>query len=357
MNMRICLTLITLLLATHSVQAATPLAEDDHSAVILAYHHIGEDAYPESSLRTEQFQEHIKEIENGNYNVIALPALINALKTGEDLPPKTIAITFEGGFRSAYDNAMPLLLERDIPFTVFFASGMTDRQTYIDWNIIKRLSKNKNVTFGILPHDYSHIAYEPPAEQRRQINKARKDFRDNLGYEASYFSYPYGEISNTLRTIVEEQSFAAAFGLQSGTAYKDQDFLSLARFTLTEPYGSLERFRLVSNAAPLPAYDIEPEDQILDNTNTPAIGFTLPQNLHHELTSLSCFISGQAEKPKLEILGNRVELRPADPISADRIRINCTLPAPMSKDETPRWRWLGMLLHRQEATLQPDAPL
>lgn len=348
MRNRILFYLVTCLLATHSALASTTipasLPQDDTSASILAYYRIGEDAYPQSNLRTEQFNAHINEIITKDYNVIALPDLMTALKNKTPLPPKTIAITFEGAYQSTYSRAMRPLLEKNIPFTVFFAATMTDRTNHLNWKELRNLSKKKAVTLGIFPHTYTHIAHFPEAEQRRQINKARSDFRDKIGNEAQYFSYPFGEISTTLKTIIKEQSFTAAFGLQSGTAYNGHDIYALPRFTMTEQYGGLDRFRLVTNALPLPAHDIEPENPLITDINT-AIGFTLPKALESQSGNLSCFISGHQEKPDLQKLGSRIELRPKEPLNAERTRINCTLPAPENTDETPRWRWFGMLLH------------
>ncbi len=354
--------LIILCLCINAANAHSQILEDKTKAVILAYQRIGEDSVPESNLRTGQFEEHIEEILNAGYNVIALDDLLIALESKTPLPDKTIAITFEGGFRSAYDNAMPVLLDNDLPFAVFFSTGLTDRDTTIDWKELRTLSKNKNVTLGILPASYSHITALPLAEQKRAINKARAEFAEHIGEETQFFSYPFGEISNTLIDILKEQNIQAAFGLQSGPAHAGSNLLTLPRFTMTESYGDAERFRMITQALPMPVTDIEPQDMLL-RSNTPALGFTLPETLIDQADKLSCFISGQEQKPTLEHIGSRIEIRPHEPLENDRTRINCTLPGPKDEDDTPRWRWFGMLLHQtnfvennQAKTNQQDEP-
>lgn len=341
--------LITLLclisLTPSSAAISAELPEDKTSAVILAYHRIGEDAIPESNLRQDQFDEHIKEILNGNYTVLPLGDIIAAIKSKSSLPPRTLAITFEGGFVSAHKNAFPTLLDNNIPFTVFFSSGLTNNQNHIDWKQLKALNRNPNVTLGILPASYRHMSALSPAEQTRQINIARSQFKKNIGAEAQYLAYPFGEASNTLKDILKSQDFIAAFGLHSGVAHSSSDTLNLPRFTMTERYGDLQRLRLITNAHPLPAKDIEPSNWLI-TTAPSTIGFTLPETLKSTTSSLSCFISGQ-NKPDIEILGNRIEIRPQEPLDASRTRINCTLPISNDNDESPKWRWLGMLLHTE----------
>lgn len=338
----LALTLIALSAAAPS-NANPSLPEDSSAAIILAYSRIGEDAHPESSLRIEQFKTHIKEIKHGDYHVLPLPTIVKALQERRPLPPHSIAITFEGGFRSAYTNAIPILLEHDIPFTIFFASSKTQTQSYLDWPTLKKLSRHKHVTLGILPDTYGHMTHLSGTEQIRQINIARAAFRKNLGTEAQYFAYPFGEISTSFRDIVKKQNFTAAFGLHSGVAHTTSDLTALPRFTMTDQFGDLSRFRTVTKALPFPIVDAEPQDPLITNEH-PSIGFTVPDTLKTDLSRLACFISGQS-RPHIEILGTRVEIRPQEALDTKRTRINCTLRGPPDENDTPRWRWLGFLLH------------
>ena len=333
-------------------------ANDRSSAVILAYHRIGEDAYPDSNLRTGQFFEQVQELTNGSYTILPLPEIIRALKNAEPLPPSTVAITFEGAYRSAYVNAIPLLLEKNIPFTVFYAASHADNkdEQHMNWNELRALKKHPFVTLGILPASYTHMADVPREDILTQINKARLRHREEFAGEAKLFSYPFGEYSLHFKNIVSEQNFDAAFGLHSGSIAASSDFMALPRFTMTEIYGDLERFRLVANALPLLALDIEPADPLL-TTSMPAIGFSVPPALAPNLANLSCFISGQAQ-PGIEVLGEtRIELRLAEPLAEERTRVNCTMPGPQQMqdpNEPQNWRWFGMLLVNKEVEEDPN---
>jgi peptidoglycan/xylan/chitin deacetylase (PgdA/CDA1 family) len=324
------------------VLAAIP--EDGHSAVILVYHRIGEDAQT-SSIKTEQFLSHVEEIEKGAYNVMALPALIEALKKNDPLPPRTIAITFEGAFKSALVSGIPLLLEKKIPFTVFYSSDYADSpsELYMDRAELKKLSENKDVTLGLLPSSYARLKDSAEDEIRRQINKARQRHREMTGTEAQFFSYPFGEYRPSYKKIVEESGFIAAFGQQSGALSPSSDFFALPRFTMTEEYGDTARFRTAAETLPFPVHDVEPQGTYL-STLKPSIGFSVPEYLVSGLKSLSCFVTGQPD-PRIQILHERVELRLKAPIDQDRVHVNCTIPGPPDPDDdSPLWRWFGMLL-------------
>lgn len=340
-----------------TIANASPVAipEDKFSAVILVYHRVGEDAYPDSSLRLVQFAEHLNEIESGGYTVLPLSEIIDAVKNNRELPPRALAITFEGAYKSARNNAIPQLLDRKIPFTVFYSSGEIDSndEQAMSWRDLKDLANKDGVSLGVLPASYSKLADEPEDEIRRQVNKALIRHREEFNADPEFFSYPFGEYSKSYKDIIAGSGFIAAFGLHSGTVYPGADFYALPRFTMTDRFGDIERFRLVVNALPLPAIDIEPQEQQI-GALAPSIGFSLPESLEKEIRNLSCFVSGRGEIEN-QILGNRVELRLKDLPGDERLRLNCTMPGPTEIGaDVEQWRWLGMMLVGQGVPAPPE---
>lgn len=358
-------------LCAAALAAPPALPEDSHKAVILAYHRIGEESFFTDNLSAGQFAAHIEEIKNGGYHVLPLETLLESLGSDTPLPPRTLAITFEGGYLSAFRNAMPLLLENRIPFTVFYASDLLDCKTpeYMSWEDLTRLSKNETVGLGVLPASYTHTARQPRQEMIGSLNRARQRFRETFGHEVNLLSYPYGEYALELKELARSQGFKFALGLHSGAAHAGSDPYALPRFSMTERYGDIERFRMVADSLPLPVTGMEPADPLLHEGEWIA-GFTLPAALEKESRSLSCFISGQ-KPPLIQRLGRRIEIRSAEPaLLPGRIRMNCTMPGPTAREENgeegetsdgedaadePRWRWLGFIYHSANGKNESDA--
>lgn len=330
-----------------NIFAAAPgpsaLPEDSKSAVILSYSRIGEDYEPETSLRADQFAEHIREIATGGFHVSALPAIVEALQTGKTLPPHSLVITFDGGYRSILKTAVPLLLENKLPFTVFFSATQADDPSgiFLTWDDLKKLERNPLVTLGLHPASYERL--EGQALQA-QLNRAKLAYRTAFRKEPAFFAYPFGEYDAAYKTIIEHYGFTAALGLQSGPAYSGADLYALPRFPMTEKYGDLAHFKFIGNALPLPTRNTEPATPAL-STVAPLIGFNTDRALQDSLNQLSCFVSGQ-DKPQIQILSDaRIELRLARPVD-QRTRINCTIPVRKDGNETrvSAARWLGFLL-------------
>lgn len=335
---------------------AQALIEADHaSAVIFVYQRVGEDSQPSSSISVDTFKSHIKELKTGGYNVLPLSKIIEVLKEGETLPLKTVGITFEGGYLSTLNNAVPVLEEAELPYAVFFASDMADgsNPSHMTWSQLKSLRKKKGVTLGILPSAYAHLAGLPAEQSSSLINKAVTRYKENFGDDPEYFAYPYGEFSTALKKQVASYNFKASFGQHSGVVYAKSDFMALPRFTMTDAFGDLERFQLTARALPLPVTDITPEDTLIKD-NPPMIGFTVTPEIT-SLGKLSCFLSGSGKAETARPGGGRVEIRLKEPPDVRRTRVNCTLPDDtIIPGEPQSWRWLGMLLVAPD--LDEDAP-
>ena len=92
-----CLAILNGPLAGNSGAAAEPAA--GNSAVVVMYHRFGETRYPSTNVTIEQFEAHIAELQSGGYTVLALPAIIKALKSGKPLPKRTVGISIESSVR------------------------------------------------------------------------------------------------------------------------------------------------------------------------------------------------------------------------------------------------------------------
>lgn len=343
-----------LLMSPLSAAASGESEYDTKSAVIFSYFMIGHDDSPSSSVTTEQFMAQIDELATGGYSIKPLSEIVTAFAAGKPLPPKTVALTFDGADQSVIDIALPELNRHDMPFTVFIPADKIGSGTYMGWSDLRTLKRNPLASFGIHPSSYGRLAGSPAGEIRRQINSSITALRDHLGIEPQFFAYPFGEYDAAYEKTVRDMGIKAAFGQQSGAAYAGHDLFALPRFTQTERYGDLERFEMTANALPLPALDLSPADPSL-KTASPAIGFTVPDSLAKSLKSLSCFSSSR-EKPALEIMNTRVEIRMETPFTEERPRINCTMPVAATDGGEARWRWFGTLYTIPSELLQAEEP-
>lgn len=330
------LRLLLLLLAL--APAAQARAAD--SAVVLMYHRFGEDAYPTTSVTMAQFRAHIMELTGGDYHVMPLADILSALRNGQALPERAVAISVDDAYLSVYERAWPLLREHNLPFTLFVATETVDRRIrgYMRWDQIRELHR-AGVTIASQGVTHPHMPDDGMTKNRWELESSAARIATETGVRPRLFAYPYGEASAEIARLVAEAGYGAAFGQHSGVIHAGSDPWFLPRFPVNVNFGDMERFRRVINAAALPVSDLVPRDPWLSApgaANPPQFGFTLDGAVERA-ADLACYGSNMGRIAMLERLGPRVEVRFAKPFPPGRTRINCTVPT-----RDGRWRWFGM---------------
>ena len=94
------------ILAVYGVSGGEAFAAD--YATVLMYHRFGEDKYPSTNIRIEQFKAHLDILDNGDYTIWPLGKIVDHLQQGLDLPDRTVAITIDDAYRSVFTEARPL---------------------------------------------------------------------------------------------------------------------------------------------------------------------------------------------------------------------------------------------------------
>ena len=305
----------------------------DH-AVILMYHRFGEDKYPSTNIRLDQFDAHLEKLANGNYTVLSLSKIIRHIQDGIELPDRTVAITIDDAYLSVFTEAWPRLKEKGFPFTVFVATDPLDNghPNYMSWEQLRQLQAS-GVDIGSQTKSHPHMHKISPADIDAELSSSNQRFLNELGLRPTLFAYPYGEYNLAVIERVKAAGFTAAFGQNSGIAHGFDGFFELPRFAFNEKYGAMDRLTLAIDGLPLKVNQILPADVEI-NTNPPALGFTLAQEIADN-GQLRCFNSTYG-KLIVDRIGPRAEVRFPGALPSGRARVNCTMPGPNG-----RWRWFG----------------
>ena len=160
MKLRICQNLpkmkLLFMVMVYGMTSGTTFAAD--YATVLMYHRFGENQYPSTNIRIEQFEAHLDMLGNNNYTIWPLSKIVDHLQQGMDLPDKTVAITIDDAYLSVFTEARPRLKARNIPYTVFVATQPVDRgqNGYMSWDQI-RILQDEGVQIGSQTRSHPHM--------------------------------------------------------------------------------------------------------------------------------------------------------------------------------------------------------
>jgi peptidoglycan/xylan/chitin deacetylase (PgdA/CDA1 family) len=311
------------------------------SAVVLNYQRFGEDRYPDTSVATGQFSAHIDTLADGRYNVIPARDIITAIFSGRTLPNRSVAISIDDAYRSAYDVAWPKLKRAGLPFTLFVSTDAIDDggPGFMTWDQIREL-RDAGVAIGAHGAAHPHMPELTPDEVRADIARSVRRIEEELGEPPVLFSYPHGEMTFAARDAVAAAGFEAAFGQHSGAVNEALDRHMLPRFSINGKYGTAPELSRRINTLGLPLRDVTPADPYIEGAAPPVIGFTVDKTVGRT-RNLHCFHSSAGddfvEISVAALEGRRYELRFSEAFPAGPWRVNCTIPT-----GGKRIRWWGM---------------
>ena len=302
------------------------------------YHRFEENKYPSTNIKIVDFTQHIELIKKNGFSFINPNNFQNKLINFKD--QKKVLLTIDDAFKSFYDHAWPILKNNKIPFLLFVNTREIGSAGYMTWKQIKEISKEEFVHIG--NHSYSHdyLIDQSDDEIFDDINLAINDLKKNLGYETPFFSYPFGEYSNSFKSIIKKFGFKYAFGQHSGVVDETKDFYELPRFSINEKYGELKRFELILKTIPFKYKSITPAEKYINNTNNPPEIIVEFFKDVKNIKLLNCYSNelNAWRKSEIEYLDNfKVKIKLIGKFTTERGRVNCSL-----RESDGSWRWLGM---------------
>ena len=307
---------------------------EDLGTLSLMYHRFNENKYPSTNIQMEIFKKQIQIINNNNFEFYN-PKKFD-LNFNEPKLNKKILITIDDAFSSFYENAWPFLKENRIPFILFVSTEPVGKHGYMTWNQIKEIEKEDFVFIGNHSHSHEYLVKYNFEKFKEDIDLSINIFKEKIGYNPIFFSYPFGEYSLKQKNYIK-QKFDYAFGQQSGVIDINKDKFELPRFPINEKYGDLERFKFLIKLLPLQYINIEPEDKLLTINNNPPkmeVSFFKEQK---NLELINCFSNegNEWKKSEIKLINNKLIVNFRDKFLFRRGRINCSL------NDKEGWRWFG----------------
>tara|TARA_X000001036_G_scaffold420073_1_gene440555 strand:- start:577 stop:1623 length:1047 start_codon:yes stop_codon:yes gene_type:complete len=310
---------------------------NDYGIVTLMYHRFDENKYPSTNIRMSEFNSHIEMIKDAKMSFVdpkEFESSLNNLKL-----QRKILITIDDGFLSFYNNAWPVLKKNKIPFILFISTREVGKNGYMSWDQIKEVSEENYSYIGNHSHTHEYLIDEESDIIEKDLSLSMRIFKEKLGSNSMFFSYPFGEYSLEFKKIVKDLGFKFAFGQHSGVIDETKDFLELPRFPINEKYWNLKRFSNLLKTLPFQYKSIEPKEKYInDLTNPPKVKIEFYNNINN-LNLINCFSNEQDKWRKSKINfyeKNKLEIELDGKFTTERGRINCSL-----KEENGFYRWLG----------------
>ncbi|VVE43797.1 polysaccharide deacetylase family protein [Pandoraea anhela] len=162
---------------------------------------------------------------------------------------RVFGITFDDGFVSVFDNAMPVLDSLGFTATCYFVAGRLGGCNDWDAHLCRRpeplMCRDKLLTWmrcghEVGAHTLNHVSLPdiPPEDAVDEIIGAKHRLETTCGTNIEAFCYPYGNVTRSVRDIVERAGYRNATTTQRGRAGAHDDPFLLPRLAVAPDVGA-----------------------------------------------------------------------------------------------------------------------
>jgi peptidoglycan/xylan/chitin deacetylase (PgdA/CDA1 family) len=191
--------------------------------MILMYHGIGDVPEDPNQLfvSPDRFAEQLDWMTRFGFEGVSMSTLLDAMRTGRHR--KMIGITFDDGYTSVLDSALPELRRRGFGATAFIISDRLDGSNEWDtgpaWRLLGADGVRELAAAGIEigSHSATHarLAGLAPGELAAEVAASRAALAGVIGTDIRGFAYPYGSMDAAARSAVLAAGYAYACAVRT----------------------------------------------------------------------------------------------------------------------------------------------
>jgi peptidoglycan/xylan/chitin deacetylase (PgdA/CDA1 family) len=225
-----------LMLAPPATEAPVP---DEAEVPILMYHYVSElppdaDVYRRDlTVSPEAFEAQLEYLDEADYDPITLTDLHLYLTEGYPLPEKPVILTFDDGYRDAYEVVFPKLLNHGFPGTFFVLATPAhhESEAYLTWSHVREMS---DAGMDIQAHSRDHVDLRDRSYEFLvyQVLGIREAIEHHTGRVPRFFCYPSGRWDEDVIKVLQSAGYRGAVTTAWGRTHTSEELFEMARIRI-----------------------------------------------------------------------------------------------------------------------------
>ena len=330
--------LLGLLLTLHTTQAF-----QDINAFV--YHRFGDDRYPSTNIDLDKFEAHLKYLKDQGYRVVTVSEAIALMDKKRVVKDKLVAITIDDGFKSFYQNGLPLLKKYGFKATLYVNSETVGAGDYMSWEEITD-AQQQGVEIGNHSHGHHYFLNEDIQTFVNDLMESERLFKLNLQQIPKSYAYPYGEWNQQMAYVLDTAGYHSGMAQNSGVIGRQSNRFYLPRFPMSNAYAAIDKFIEKLNVKSLNNFDVEIiKSGYMGSTTQPRLLMKFASG-SYEIRTIQGFIQGSKARKTVEVLKDgvvKLTLWPENELNRRRTLFTVT-----AQDNSGQWYWFSYLYVRPD---------
>jgi peptidoglycan/xylan/chitin deacetylase (PgdA/CDA1 family) len=188
---------------------------------VLSYHKFSQNKADAMTVTAKAFEEQMRFLKQKGYRVLTMDEFFAFLDFKAQIPKKSVVITIDDGWRSAYDIAFPILKKYGYPATLFvYTDLISPNDKTLDWSLIGAMAQGG---IDIQCHTKTHRKLEKSSQEswreffaavKKELTESAQIIKRRINKDVKYLAYPYGDTNPFVVTLVRKLGYRGAFTVE-----------------------------------------------------------------------------------------------------------------------------------------------
>jgi peptidoglycan/xylan/chitin deacetylase (PgdA/CDA1 family) len=246
-------------------------ATGEASVIVLLYHQFKAAGVPipakfQWTLNQDVFESEMKYIHDNGYHVVPLSDVLLFIKHKITLPPGSVAITIDDGYKSAIVYAAPIMKKYGYPWTFFIYPAFIttgEGPGAASWNDLLELQKegvdieSHSMTHPQLTKKGNKTPEQYDAWLTNETAGAKALLEQKMGKTITCFAYPYGDYNKQVEAKAIAAGYEAILTVADNPVHSTTSLHSIGRYTITQ--GVVKNFPAYLRQSALSLIKADPE--------------------------------------------------------------------------------------------------
>jgi peptidoglycan/xylan/chitin deacetylase (PgdA/CDA1 family) len=211
--------------------------------IVLCYHRFVDKPKDSLAIKPADFEAQMQALKDNGISVISMEDFLAWRRGEKEIPEKAAIVSIDDGYLSGYSVAWPILKKFGYPFTMFLYTdyikgGPKSGGQSISWD---QLAEMRDAGVDIEGHTVSHSSLNARkgktdeqylAWLKSEIVGSKELLEKNLGIQVKAFAYPYGLHNKTVRDVVKQAGYEAAFTVWGRRIARGADPMMMGRYAI-----------------------------------------------------------------------------------------------------------------------------
>lgn len=186
-------------------------------------------------VSAEEFDTHMKAIKENGFTALTANEVVDFIKTGKKIPPKSVFITFDDGYKSEVAIAAPILRKYGFKAMVFLITNSLfgKDEPFKDGDLFQYITQ-KDMESSLDVFEYAchtnNLHYDLTKQPKEKIIDDLNISKELL--PTAFFAYPLGKHNASVENIVKGCGYSAAFTTVARHTKKGENLMLIPRYTI-----------------------------------------------------------------------------------------------------------------------------